>query len=159
MIGRIASASGHADGVSTAAMRPAVLITGAFSAIGAALARLFAAKGHALALVAPRDSRLAALADDSAASGRDRPLTTELDLKQRDAGLRIAHALAWRGLEPMILVNCAEIAMAGPVATLDRTDQLTMIDVNVRALTDLCLRFADSLVRRRGPPTRWPKRS
>ena len=33
---------------------------------------------------------------------------------------------------------------------LDRADQIGMIDLNVRALTDLSLRFADSLVRNKG---------
>ena len=35
-------------------------------------------------------------------------------------------------------------------ATLDRAEQLAMIDLNVRALTDLSLAFVDSLERRRG---------
>src|SRR5262249_22599304 len=37
-----------------------------------------------------------------------------------------------------------------PAAELDRAEQLAMVDLNVRALADLSLRFADSLIRRRG---------
>ena len=38
----------------------------------------------------------------------------------------------------------------GPAAALDRTEQLAMIDLNVRLVTDLSLRFLDSVQRRRG---------
>src|SRR5262245_42213266 len=132
--------------------RRVVLITGASSGIGAALARVFAAHGHDLALVALPDPQLEALADEIAASGplRPRPLTLPLDLTQRDAGLRIADALASLGAEPAFVVNCAGFGLVGAAAELDAAEQLAMVDLNVRALTDLSLRFTDSLVRHRG---------
>jgi len=128
--------------------RPVVLITGASSGIGAALARVFAANGHDLALVALPDPQLAALADAIATPAR--PLVLGLDLTQRDAGPRLAHALGSNGVEPMIVVNCAGFGLVGAVTELDRTEQLAMIDLNVRALADLSLRFADSVIRHRG---------
>lgn len=130
--------------------RPVALITGASSGIGAALARRFAARGHALALLSLPDPQLGALADEIATRTGERPLTLELDLTQRDAGLRIASALAWGGVEPEFIVNCAGFGLVGPAAALDRGEQLAMIDLNVRALADLSLRFTDSLIRRRG---------
>jgi uncharacterized protein len=130
--------------------RRVVLITGASSGIGAALARVFAAHGHDLALVALPDPQLAVLADEIAAAARPRPLVLQLDLTHRDAGLRIATALASQGLEPMIVANCAGFGLVGAAPELDLTEQLAMIDLNVRALTDLSLRFIDSLVRHRG---------
>ena len=54
------------------------------------------------------------------------------------------------GVEPDNIVNNAGFGLAGAAATLDRNDQLAMIDLNMRALTDLSLAFADSLVRHRG---------
>ena len=51
-------------------LRPVTIITGASAGIGAALARVFARNGHALALAARREDRLHALADEIAASGR-----------------------------------------------------------------------------------------
>ncbi|HXW41827.1 MAG TPA: SDR family oxidoreductase [Xanthobacteraceae bacterium] len=126
------------------------LITGASSGIGTALAREFAAHGHELVLVARRADRLEALADAIAGCGRPRPTVLALDLERRDAVATLAAALAARGLEPDNVVNNAGFGLAGPAAALDRNEQLAMIDLNVRALTELSLAFVDSLQRHRG---------
>jgi len=131
-------------------VRPVTLITGASSGIGAELARVFAAHGNELVLVARRHAELSALADEIAATGKARPTLLALDLVRRDAVGRIAAELAAAGLEPAIIVNNAGFGLAGPSAELDRDEQLAMIDLNVRALTELSLAFTDSLVRHRG---------
>jgi uncharacterized protein len=131
-------------------MTPITLVTGASSGIGAELARVFAAHGHELVLTARREAELAALADEIAGTGHKRPTVLALDLGQRDAVARIAAELKSRDLEPATLVNNAGFGLAGPSATLDRGEQLAMIDVNVRALTELSLTFVESLVRHRG---------
>jgi uncharacterized protein len=130
--------------------RPIALITGASSGIGAAFARKFAAEGHDLVLVALPDPQLAAIAEEIAAAGGNRPITLALDLTQKDAGLRIAHEMVRHGVEPAFVVNCAGFGLVGPAAALDRNAQLAMFDLNARALTDLSLRFIDSLMRHRG---------
>ena len=58
--------------------------------------------------------------------------------------------MARLGVEPEIVVNNAGFGLLGPAARLSRAEQLAMIDVNVRALTDLSLAFVDSLERHRG---------
>jgi uncharacterized protein len=131
-------------------MKPVTLITGASSGIGAELARVFAAHGYELVITARRQAALAALADEIAASGRPRPTVIVADLAARDAVAGIAAKLASRGLEPQHVVNDAGFGLAGAAAALDRAEQLAMIDVNVRALTELSLAFADSLARHRG---------
>jgi hypothetical protein len=131
-------------------MKPVALITGASAGIGAALARVFAAHGHELALVARRQDRLEALADEIAANGRARPTVLAADLERRDAASAIAAELSSRGLEPSIVVNNAGFGLSGGAAALSRDEQLAMIDVNVRALTELSLLFVDSLARHRG---------
>ncbi len=131
-------------------LRPITLVTGASSGIGAALAQVFAAQGHELVLVARREQRLSTLADAVAARGHARPIVLPADLERTDAGDRIAAELASRGLEPNIVVNNAGFGLVGEAAELDLQEQLRMIDVNVRALTDLSLRWVDSLERHRG---------
>lgn len=129
---------------------PVALITGASSGIGAELARVFARNGHRLVLAARRTDRLEALADDLAKQGDHRPLVLTADLSTPDAGDAIAATLASEGLEPQYVVNNAGFGLAGPAASRPRERQLEMIDLNVRALTDLSLRFADAMERRRG---------
>jgi uncharacterized protein len=132
------------------ALRPVVLITGASSGIGAALARVFAGRGHEPVLVGRREAQLNALADELAGKGQNRPLVIPMDLTRVDAPVRIGHELGARGLEPEIVVNNAGYGLVGRAAELDRADQLAMIDLNVRALTDLSLRFIENLARHRG---------
>jgi len=132
------------------ALRPVVLITGASSGIGAALARVFAGRGHEPVLVGRREAQLNALADELAGKGQNRPLVIPMDLTRVDAPVRIGHELGARGLEPEIVVNNAGYGLVGRAVELDRADQLAMIDLNVRALSDLSLRFIENLARHRG---------
>jgi len=131
-------------------LKPITLITGASAGIGAAFARLLAERGHECVLVARRADRLAALADEIAAAGHRRAHVIALDLADHEAPSRIADELATRELEPAIVVNNAGFGLRGPAADLSRAEQIGMIDLNVRALTALALRFLDSLKRHRG---------
>jgi hypothetical protein len=131
-------------------MKPITLLTGASSGIGTELARVFATHGHELVLVARREDRLNALADEIAKAGQPRPAVLVSDLEQRDAAGKIAGELASRGLEPNFVVNNAGFGLTGEAAKLDRNGQLAMIDLNVRTLTELSLTFVDSLSRHRG---------
>ena len=130
--------------------QPVTLVTGASSGIGAALARVFAEQGHEVAMVARRDAQLGALADAIASAGHKKPHAIAIDLARSDSPARIAHELLARGLEPAIVVNNAGFGLYGPAAKLDRAQQLEMIDVNVRTLTDLSLRWIESLIRHKG---------
>jgi short-subunit dehydrogenase len=126
------------------------LITGASSGIGAELARVFAAHGHRVAIAARRFDRLTALAAELGNGGGGAPIVIACDLGQPDAGDKIAAALDAQGVEVEYLVNNAGYGVFGEAAEKERTEQLGVIDVNIRALTDLSLRFASSLIRHRG---------
>src|SRR6516162_4454099 len=133
-----------------AAPRPVALITGASAGIGPALARVFAKNGHEVVLVARSEQLLTNLANEIAASGALRPTVLRADVSRIDTACRIGDALAAAGLEPEIVVNNAGFGLLGPAATLDRGEQLAMIDLNVRALTDLSLAFIEAIERRKG---------
>ena len=62
----------------------------------------------------------------------------------------VAAALAAAGVEVEYLVNNAGYGLFGKAAEIDREAQVGIVDVNIRALTDLTLRFADSVVKHRG---------
>jgi short-subunit dehydrogenase len=132
------------------APRPVALITGASAGIGHALARAFAKNGHEVVLVARREQLLTNLANEIAASEAPRPTVLRADVSRIDTARQIGDALAAAGLEPEIVVNNAGFGLLGPAATLDRGKQLAMIDLNVRALTDLSLAFIPALERRKG---------
>jgi short-subunit dehydrogenase len=126
------------------------LITGASEGIGAELARIFAANGHRVAIVARREDKLRALATELVAEGAPEPLVIVCDLGDPQSGEIIAAALRAADVEPDYVVNNAGFGLFGEAADLSHSAQLDMITVNIRALTDLSLRFSESLRRHRG---------
>jgi uncharacterized protein len=129
-------------------MQPAVVITGASSGLGVEFAKLAAAEGAKMVLIARSRPELDALAADLDPSGR---LTVflSLDLGARDAGEIIARELEALDLYCHILINNAGFGSYGEAVELDRERQLGIIDVNVHAATDLVLRFLPAMVARR----------
>src|SRR4051812_24727965 len=126
------------------------LITGASAGIGTELARVFASKGHRLALVDRRRDRLTMVASEIVAAGGTPPILIACDLEHPDACDTIAAALAEAGVEVEFVVNNAGFGLFGYAIELDRAEQLGIVAVNIRALTDLSLRFSDHLIRHRG---------
>jgi uncharacterized protein len=129
---------------------PVFLITGASSGIGAALAREFARHGHTLVLTARREAELDRLADEIARTGVPRPHVIGADIASGAGADALQVTLAQRALQMEILVNNAGFGLLGEASELDLAQQLAIIELNVRALTDLTLRFVDSITRRRG---------
>ena len=126
------------------------LITGASAGIGTELARVFASNGHRLALVDRRGDRLTMLASEIVAAGGTAPILIPCDLQHSNACDKIAAALAAKGVEVEFVVNNAGFGLFGYAIELDRAEQLGIIAVNILAMTDLSLRFSDSLIRHRG---------
>src|SRR5882757_9095671 len=118
----------------TASARPVALITGASSGIGAAFAHVFARNGHEVVLTARRAPQMANVASSIRAAGY-RAHTISCDLSRPDAAECIAREMAALNLEPSFIVNNAGYGLLGPAATLDRGEQLAMIDLNCRTLT------------------------
>ena len=126
------------------------LITGASAGIGTELARVFASNGHRVALVARRADRLKTLSGEITAAGGAAPIVISCDLEQSDAGDKIAGALAAEGVEVEFVVNNAGFGLFGNAIEMDRVEQLGIIALNIRAVTDLSLRFSEQLIRHRG---------
>jgi hypothetical protein len=126
------------------------LITGASAGIGTELARVFASNGHKLALVARRADRLNALAAEIVVKGGKPAIVIPCDLSKPEACDEIAAALAAANVEVEIVVNNAGFGLFGRAVELDRAEQLDIVNVNIRTLTDLSLRFSESLIRNRG---------
>ena len=137
----------------SSARRKVMLITGASGGIGAELAKIGAAEGHDLALVARNRAALDALANQLAAlpnQKNPRPLVFDCDLAAPGAVAALAQKLEEAGASPDIVVNNAGYGVTGPAADGDVDEQLGMIDLNVRALARLSLRFAAPLAEARG---------
>ncbi len=133
--------------------RNIMLITGASGGIGADLARHAGRKGHDLLLVARNEAALNALADEIAAyPGRTlpRPLVYACDLAQPGGPASVEAFVAQSGAAVEILVNNAGYGQFGPAVEGDLAEQLGMIDLNIRALTELSLRFLKPLAAAKG---------
>jgi len=129
-------------------MQPAIVITGASSGLGAEFAKLAAAEGAKVLLIARSRPELDLLAADINRSSRLAEVLV-LDLSAPDAGDVIARELEALNLYCHILVNNAGFGLFGEAVELDRERQFAIIDVNVRAATDLMLRFLPGMVARK----------
>jgi short-subunit dehydrogenase len=137
-----------ADG-SRGAKRRTALITGASSGIGDRLARRFAAGGFDLALVARREDRLRALADELARAHGVEAQAIAADLADPEAPRAVVARLSEAGREVDALVNNAGFARQGPFAEIPERVDLEMVRVNVEALVLLTKLLLPGMVARR----------
>jgi short-subunit dehydrogenase len=131
-------------------VRALALVTGASGGIGAEIARALAARGIDLALTARSRPQLDALADEIAAKGRPRPLVRPLDLGAPGAPQQLQEWLKASDARATILVNNAGYGLMGEVSTLDRAEQLGIVDLNIHALVDLTLLLLPDIRAARG---------
>lgn len=127
---------------------PTVLITGASGGIGEAFAHVAASEGHPLILVARTEAELHRVRGVVIARYAVPVTVIVLDLGKPQACDDLANELEARKLGPDILINNAGFGLIGKASELARENQLQMIDLNVRALTDLTLRFLPQMIAR-----------
>ena len=125
--------------------RPLALVTGASGGIGLELARLAAADGHDLALVARRADALEALAGELASRYRVAAQTIVEDLEDPAAVGRIGERLE-RPVD--VLVNNAGFGIWRPFNASAPADLDGMVAVNVAALTSLTRAHLPGMVER-----------
>ena len=129
-------------------MNRKVLITGASSGFGEAIARKFAASGDHLVITGRRAERLNELAEELRAAFGIKVMVSVFDIQQREA---VFNALAKESfLDDLdILVNNAGLALGRDLfddASLD--DWETMIDTNVKGLLYVTKAILPRLIKR-----------
>ena len=125
-----------------------VLITGASSGIGEALARCFARDGHRLVLVARSADKLKALAAALAGEFGVTAVALPADLAQPGAASALAARLRRRRLPIDVLVNSAGVLEHGAFVRLNAQRQQQMIALNVAGLTAMLAQFVPEMVAR-----------
>jgi short-subunit dehydrogenase len=128
--------------------RRTVLITGASAGIGAALARVCAARGHDLILTARREGPLQALAEELAAAHGVAASVVVADLAEPEAPARLVEAIAARGLSVDGLINNAGFSRTAGFLNTDPAAHRAMIQVMLAAPVDLARLCAPGMVER-----------
>jgi NADP-dependent 3-hydroxy acid dehydrogenase YdfG len=109
------------------------IVTGASSGIGSATARLLAAEGASVALVARRRDRLVEVADEIESTGGT-ALVVEADITDRSQAVAAVAQTVDRFGRLDILVNNAGLMLLGPVSGADVEEWERMLAVNVEGL-------------------------
>ena len=123
----------------TATLPLATVITGASSGIGEALARQLAAQEkQTLVLVARREDKLVALAQELKAQHGLQVEVIGLDLQEAGAAQKLMDAVSGRGLSIDTLINNAGFGVNDPFADIPLERVQGMIQLNIVALTELC---------------------
>jgi hypothetical protein len=130
-------------------MSEVALITGASGGIGEDLARLVAAGGRDVILLARSAPKLQALADELSRAHKISATVLAVDLSAPGAADEVARTLAERGVAIDVLINNAGFGTHGEFAGEDPAEQSRMLQVNVVALTMLTRLLLPGMIERR----------
>ena len=125
---------------------PWALVTGASSGIGAEFARQLARRGLDVALLARREGRLRALAEELTGACGVRALVVPMDLRRDDLEQAVTDALG--GREVGLLVNNAARVEAGPLLARSLEDELQTLHLCCRAPLVLAHTFGRPMLKR-----------
>jgi short-subunit dehydrogenase len=124
-----------------------VLVTGASAGIGLELAKLVAADGSDLVLVARRKHELDQLAGELSQQHGVEARVIPADLADPAAPASIFEELSANRIQIDVLVNNAGFGAEGKFAELPLARQMNMVEVNVTALTHLTRLFLPPMLK------------
>ena len=125
------------------------LITGASSGIGLEMSYLFARDGYQMVLVARNRKTLEQLSKEIEQKYHVPVHVIDKDLSEQDAPQQVYDRVREIGVQIDVLVNNAGYGLYGPFLDNDRMEELKMIDLNIRALTDLTKLFLPKMIQQR----------
>ncbi len=105
--------------------KPLIIITGASSGIGAALAKAFSAAGHPLLLLARRVEKMEAL-------GLPNTLCRGVDVTNRQQLIAAVKEAEGKMGPVDAIINNAGCMMLGDLATQDPAEWDLMVDINIK---------------------------
>ena len=129
-------------------MKRTALITGASSGIGLELARVFSRNGYNLLITARREQRLVELKNELEETYQNSVTCFVSDLSEPDAPRELYDFVTSKNLPVTVLVNNAGIGDYGFFHESDWDKTATMIDLNMRSLTQLTRLFLPDLIRK-----------
>lgn len=124
------------------------LVTGASSGIGAAFARLLAARGMHLILTARREDRLQELASELHTRHGTRCEIISGDLVDPAEAKRLFNEVQQKGLVVELLVNNAGFGFVGEVTATDPERMKQLVQLNITSLTELTYLFVGPMLAR-----------
>ncbi|MDT3402234.1 SDR family NAD(P)-dependent oxidoreductase [Mucilaginibacter terrae] len=127
--------------------KPCALITGASDGIGFELAKLFAADGYNLILVARNEQHLDNCAAQLRQNGVD-VTTLSKDLFSREAAFEVYNEIKAKGVQVDVLVNNAGQGLYGEFKDTNIKRELGIIDLNIASLVILTKCFLQDMVAR-----------
>lgn len=133
-------------------MRPTAttaLVTGASAGLGRHFAGLFAQDGHDLVLVARRRDKLDQLATKLREVYGIHSSVIAADLTDPKAPLHLHEELTLAGITVEFLVNNAGFGTSGAFAALDLAREMDLIELNIKALTQLTGLLLPAMLARR----------
>lgn len=125
------------------------LITGASAGLGLEYAKLFAADGHDLVLVARRRDRLEALAGQLEQAHGTRAHVVAADLALPDGPRRTLEEIRRLEVPLEFLVNNAGFGTSGAFFELDLKRELEMVQVNIVAMLELTRAVLPGMIARK----------
>lgn len=129
-------------------LQPITIITGGSQGIGKALALEFAQGGYDLLLIARNEEQLEKAAIDIRERSDAKVLILATDLSHVESCARVQAHLHNKNFYCQNLVNNAGFGLAGPFSSHKEEVIRSMIDLNVRALTDLSRHFLPDMLER-----------